>query len=129
MHLCTRLLLSSSPTTTPAGTPPDATGTPVHGVPTLLKGTLFDTSRRNIDLALDKGVCGNGSALLRAAIGDAGVKEINLGIQLLPRCDAPGVNWTPLLPLHEVTRTILPFLTAKLFDDGIDSGLEGGVKV
>ena len=86
--MCTRLLLSSS--VTPTGTPtPDATETLVLGVPMLFKGTLVDTSRRNIDLALPMdamptGVCGKGRALLRAAIG-AGVKEINLGIQLLPR--------------------------------------------
>ena len=56
----------------------------------------------------------------------AGVKEINLGIQLLPRWDAPAFV-EMLVETLGVRRTILPFRTVKL--EGMDSGLEGGVRV
>ena len=57
----------------------------------------------------------------------AGVKEINLGIQLLPRWDAPEDAVEMLAETLGVRRTILPFRTVKL--EGMDSGLEGGVRV
>ena len=58
----------------------------------------------------------------------AGVKEINLGIQLLPRWDAPAfVEMLAETLAAGVRRTILPFRTVKL--EGMDSGLEGGVRV
>ena len=53
----------------------------------------------------------------------AGVKEINLGMQLL---EAPAVALFPSNCVV-VRRTRLPFLTVKL--EGIDSGEEGGVNV
>ena len=58
----------------------------------------------------------------------AGVKEINLGIQLLPLWwDAPEDAVEMLAETLGVRRTILPFRTVKL--EGMDSGLEGGVRV
>ena len=59
----------------------------------------------------------------------AGVKEINLGIQLLPLWDAPCPEDAVemLAETLGVRRTILPFRTVKL--EGMDSGLEGGVRV